>query len=87
MINYLEGFVFHEQGFPIMSVCRRICEYVTHHIKTGLFRPCLFYLLDYGIAALQKPKIEEKNKRYALSFFTCVFFPPPDSDLCRQQIK
>jgi hypothetical protein len=25
------------------------------------FRPCLFYLLDYGIAALQKPKSEEKK--------------------------
>jgi hypothetical protein len=31
--------------------------------------------LDYGIAALQKPK-SEKNKSSALSFFTCVFFPP-----------
>jgi hypothetical protein len=39
-------------------------------------RPCLFYLLDYGIAALQKPKSEKKKKSSALSFFTCVFFPP-----------
>jgi hypothetical protein len=26
-----------------------------------VIRPCLFYLLDYGIAALQKPKSERKK--------------------------
>jgi hypothetical protein len=31
-----------------------------------VLRPCLFYLLDYGIAALQKPKSEKEK----------VFFPP-----------
>jgi U6 snRNA-associated Sm-like protein LSm3 len=40
-----------------------------------IVRPCLFYLLDYGIAALQKPKSEKEKKSSALSFFTCVFFP------------
>jgi hypothetical protein len=45
-------------------------------------RPCLFYLLDYGIASLQKPKSEKEKKSSTLSFFTCVFFPA--SDLCRQ---
>jgi hypothetical protein len=40
-------------------------------------RPCLFYLLDYGIAALQKPKSEEKNKSSAPAFFSRLWFVSP----------
>jgi hypothetical protein len=46
------------------------------HIICFLLRPCLFNLLDYGIAALQKPKSEKKKKVLHYHFSPAFFFPP-----------
>jgi hypothetical protein len=61
---------------PFREILRNIfCETINK------VRPCLFYLLDYGIAALQKPKSEKKKKFHTiifhLRFFSCHWFVSP----------
>jgi hypothetical protein len=45
------------------------------NIAIFLLRPRLFYLLDYGIASLQKPKSEEE-KKFRTHFSPAFLFPP-----------
>jgi hypothetical protein len=46
--------------------------------RRSQLRPRLFYLLDYGIAALQKPKMKKKLKFRTIIFPHYNFFPASD---------
>jgi hypothetical protein len=69
-IKHIEFIIKEESGQKILIPGGR------RSLTDCFIRPHLFYLLDYGISSLQKPKSENK-KKVPHYHFSPAFFPPP----------